>query len=197
VELTYVLVHNAARLFFQKAEKIDDKYMKTAQQLYKYVLDMDYVKENKELLAMLNINAGMAFQYDENDKFENAKKALAYYECGKDLYESIDEVNYQSEIANAELDIAAAYKTIYHFTGDEKDFRKCLDLTNGIIGKIKYSPKNSLLLRTYLMQLYLYLEAVKCGQTPSGLIDLEHVRNKLSIMSSQINYEKYKYTYQF
>lgn len=56
-EMMYVLVHNMARLFYHKAEKIDHKYMETARELYEYVLTMDYVKQNKELLAMSNINA--------------------------------------------------------------------------------------------------------------------------------------------
>lgn len=195
-EMLYVLVHNMARLFYHKAEKIDNKFMKTAQELYKYVLDMNYVKKNKELLAMSNINTGMSFQYDLNDKMKNAKKAIAFYETGISLYEADNASKYQYEIVNAKLDIASAYKTIYCFSGEEKYFEKCMDLTNEIIGKVKYNPQNSLLLRTYMLQLYLYIEALKLGRNPNVFIDLDNLRNKLEIISSQINYEKYNYTCQ-
>lgn len=195
-DMLYVLVHNMARLFYHKAEKVDAKYMKTAQELYKYVLDMNYVKKNKELLAMSNINAGMSFQYDINDKMENTKKAIAYYEIGISLYGGNDATKYQYEIINAELNIASAYKTIYSISSEKGYFKKCLNLTNKIIGKVKYNPNNSLLLRTYMLQLYLYIEALKLGQNPNEFIDLDNVRNKLEIMSGQINYEKYKYSYQ-
>ena len=69
-------------------------------------------------------------------------------------------------------------------------------LLNQIIGKIKYNPQNSLLLRTYILKLYLYIEALKLGQNPEMFIDLDNVGNKLEIISDQINYEKYKYTCQ-
>lgn len=195
-EMLYVLVHNMARLFYHKAEKFDAKYMKTAQELYEYVLDMNYVKKNNELFAMSNINAGMSYQYDLSDKMKNAKKAIALYETGISLYEANDAAKYQYEIANAKLDIASAYKTIYYLSGEEKFFEKCMFLLNEIVGKIKYNPQNSLLLRTYILHLYLYIEALKLGQNPEMFIDIDNVRNKLEIISSQINYEKYKYTCQ-
>ncbi|MBD5463205.1 MAG: hypothetical protein HDR24_09145 [Lachnospiraceae bacterium] len=195
-EMLYVLVHNMARLFYHKAEKIDAKYMKTAQELYEYVLDMNYVKKNNELLAMSNINTGMSFQYDFNDKMKNAKKAIAFYEIGISLYEADNASKYQYEILNTKLDIASAYETIYCLSVEEKYFEKCMDLTNEIIGKVNYNPQNSLLFRTYILQLYLYIEALKLGQNPDMFIDIDNLRNKLEIISSQINYEKYKYTCQ-
>lgn len=195
-EMMYILVHNMARMYYHKAEKIDLKYMKTARELYEYVLTMDYVKQNKELSAMANINAGMSYQYDVDDKLENAKKAIAFYEMGISLYESKRAENYKYQIANAKLNIASAYKTIYHYSKDMEDFRKSIDKTNEIIRKEKYNPENSLLFRTYMLQLYLYIEALKHKKSPLEYIDLDNVCNKLSAMSCQVNYEKYNYTYQ-
>lgn len=195
-EMMYVLVHNMARLFYHKAEKIDHKYMETARELYEYVLTMDYVKQNKELLAMSNINAGMSYQYDIDNKLENLEKAIAFYEIGISLYESKGAVNYKYQIINAKLGIASVYKSRYQYYGKMEDFIKSVDMTNEIISKEKYNPGNSLLFRTYMLQLYLYIEALKHKEIPNEYIDLDKVRNKLSIMSYQVNYEKYKCTYQ-
>lgn len=194
-ELKYVLAHNMARIFYHKAEKIDPKYMKKARELYEYVLTMDYVKKNKELLAMSNINAGMSYQFDIDNKLENAKKAIAFYEIGISLFESEKAGNNKYKIANAKLDIASAYKTIYFYSGDIEDFRKSVDKTCEIISQEKYSPDNSLLLRTYMLQLYLYIEALKHKENPNEYIELDSVCNKLEIMSRQVNYEKYNYSY--
>lgn len=195
-EMMYVLVHNMARLFFHKAEKIDHKYMKTARELYEYVLTMDYVKQNKELLAMSNINAGMSYQYDIDNKLENLEKAIAFYEIGISLYESKGAENYKYQILNAKLDIASAYKARYRYYGNMEDFKKSVDMTNEIISKENYNPENSFLFRTYMLQLSLYIEALKHKEIPNEFIDLDKVRNKLSIISYQVNYEKYKCTYQ-
>ena len=131
--------------------------MKKARELYEYVLTMEYVKQNKELFAMTNINTGMSYQFDVENKVENAKKAIAYYEIGISLYESIEADSFKYEISNAKLDIASAYKTIYRFSKNDDCFNKSNDKINEIINKEKYNPNNSLLLRTYLLQLNLYM----------------------------------------
>lgn len=195
-EMMYILVHNMARLFYFKAEKIDFKYMKNAQELYEFVLTMDYVKQNKEVLAMSNINAGLSYQNDVDHPVENIKKAIVFYEIGINLYESKSVEQYKNEIVNAKLDIATAYKSLYFYSEKIEDFKQSLNKINEIIIQEKYNPNNSLLLRTYMAQLYLYITALKIGEDPSGYIDLDNVCGKLDIMSKQIGYEKYKYTYQ-
>lgn len=195
-ELMFVLVHNMARLFYHKAEKVDFKYMKTAQKLYEYAIELKYARQNPRMLAMLNINIGMSYQYDIDNKLENAKKAIPYYETGIHLYESISGINYRKQIENAKLDIASANKTIYCFSQDIQYFENAVDIAKEIINQERYTIENSLLFRTYILQLYLYIDALKNEDTPEKYIDLCDLRNRLDVISKQINYEKYNYTYQ-
>ena len=50
--------------------------------------------------------------------------------------------------------------------------------------------------RTYILQLYLYIDAFKNGDTPENYIDLSDLRNRLDAFYQQVNYEKYNYIYQ-
>lgn len=155
-ELFAILVHNMARVYYHKAEKVDSKYIKTAQQLYEYVLTTDYAKQNTAFLAMTNENAGMAYQYDLENRLENAKIAIGFYETAAALYQSEDVLRDEYRISNAKLNIAAACKMVYAFTGEEKYFKKSITNLREVTSKGVYTHRNTLFFRTYLMQLDLY-----------------------------------------
>lgn len=195
-ELIFVLIHNMARVFYHKAEKVDSKYMKTAQKLYEYAAKLKYAKQNQDMLAMLNINIGMSYQYELQNELQNVKKAIIYYENGIQLYETINGIKYRKQIENAKLNIASAYKTIYNFSHDLQYFKNAIDIAKEIINQEKYTIENSLLFRTYILQLYLYIDAFKNGDTPENYIDLSDLRNRLDAFYQQVNYEKYNYIYQ-
>lgn len=195
-DLLYVLEHNLARLYYQKAEKVDIKYIKISQKLFESLLKQEYVKHNKELLAMLNINTGLAFYGDTEmeKKLDNARSAISYYEIGIEVYKNLNKKLYRHEIMGAQINIAAAYKSIYRFTNDLSDFNECIQITNKVIKKCGYDPQNSLRFRAYLLQLDIYIEAYIKEQNPENYIDITDLKKRIKIMNDQYHYEKYNYT---
>lgn len=192
----FVLLHNLARVFYHKAEKNDNySYFKMARDIYDIVLNMKYTKKHHHLLAMVNVNLGMTYQYDRGNKYNNTRMAMAYYELGENLYKEAGEKEYLREIRNVQLNIASAYKIIYEYSRDENDFKKSLSFLDEITENINYSPDNSIFIRTYLMKIYVYIIKRRIDGEFTDIIDIDQICSLLDRIFEQVQYEKYEYTY--
>lgn len=195
-EQMFVLLHNLGRTFYHKAEKINNcSYFKMARDMYDIALKMDFTKKNHHLLAMVNVNLGMAYQYDIDNKHDNTRIAISHYILGKKLYKEAGETRYLREIRNVQLSIASAYKIIYEYSRHNNDFNKSLKLLDEIIEAVNYSPNNSLIIRTYIMKIYLYIMKRKVDGESTDIINIEQICNLLDRIFEQVQYEKYEYTY--
>lgn len=198
-EQAYILMHNMGRLFYHISEKEDmPQLRKQAQELYTEVLQMDFVKRDKERFALVNLNLGMAYQYDCSEGTENLEKALGYYQVAFDIYKGLD-INGSSRVLNLRLDMAEVYSQLYKRTEKEEYFVKAEQLLNSVGDQVDAMPYNSLYLRIKLSLMNLYYRRIcfteENAEQEKWLEQADKIGRIIDAILSSAKYSKYKHTY--
>lgn len=198
-EQAYMLMHNMGRLFYHISEKEDmPQLRKQAQELYIEVLQMDFVKRDKERFALVNLNLGMAYQYDCSEGTENLEKALSYYQVAFDTYRGLD-INGSNRVLNLRLDMAEVYSQLYNRTEKEEYFVKAEQLLNSMGEQVDAMPYNSLYLRIKLSLMNLYYRRIcfteEKVEQEKWLEQADKIGRVIDAILSSAEYNKYKHTY--
>lgn len=198
-EQAYMLMHNMGRLFYHISEKEDmPQLRKQAQELYIEVLQMDFVKRDKERFALVNLNLGMAYQYDCSEGTENLEKALSYYQVAFDTYRGLD-INGSNRVLNLRLDMAEVYSQLYERTEKEEYFVKAEQLLNSVGEQVDVMPYNSLYLRIKLSLMNLYYRRIcfteENVEQEKWLEKTDKIGRVIDAILSSAEYSKYKHTY--
>ena len=199
-EQAYILMHNMGRVFYHIAEKEHmPQLRKQAQELYIEVLQMDFVKRDKEKFALVNLNLGMAYQYDCEEGTENLEKALSHYQIAYDTYKSLDIYGIEHSILNLQLNMAEAYSILYQQTEKEKHFAQAERLLNSVEKKVDAMPYNSLYLRIKLSLMNLYYRRINFAKEESEqerwIEKADKISSEIDAILTSADYSKYRYTY--
>ena len=199
-EQAYILMHNMGRVFYHIAEKEHmPQLRKKAQELYIEVLQMDFVKRDKEKFALVNLNLGMAYQYDCEEGTENLEKALSHYQIAYDTYKSLDIYGIEHSILNLQLNMAEAYSILYQQTEKEKHFAQAERLLNSVEKKVDAMPYNSLYLRIKLSLMNLYYRRINFAKEESEqerwIEKADKISSEIDAILTSADYSKYRYTY--
>lgn len=199
-EQAYILMHNMGRLFYHISEKENmPQLRKRAQELYIEVLQMDFVKRDKERFALVNLNLGMAYQYDCAEGTENLEKALSYYQVALDTYKGLDVNGSKHSVLNLKLDMAEVHSQLYGRTGKKEYFVKAEQLLNSVGEQVDAMPYNSLYLRIKLSLMNLYYRRIRFTEEEAEQEKWLEQADKIGIIIDAIlssaDYSKYKHTY--
>lgn len=199
-EHAYILMHNMGRLFYHISEKEDmPQLRKQAQELYIEVLQMDFVKRDKEKFALVNLNLGMAYQYDCAEGTENLEKALSHYQIAFDTYKGFDIYGSKHSMLNLQLDMAEVYSQLYKRTEKEEYFVKAEQLLNSVGKQVVSMPYNALYLRIKLSLMNLYYGRIcfaeEEAEQEKWLEQADKVGSVIDAILVSADYSKYKHTY--
>lgn len=199
-EQAYILMHNMGRLFYHISEKEDmPQLRKRAQELYIEVLQMDFVKRDKKRFALVNLNLGMAYQYDRAEGTENLEKALSYYQVALDTYKGLDVNGSKHSVLNLKLDMAEVHSQLYGRTGKKEYFVKAEQLLNSVGEQVDAMPYNSLYLRIKLSLMNLYYRRIRFteeeAEQEKWLEQADKIGSIIDAILSSADYSKYKHTY--
>ena len=199
-EHAYILMHNMGRLFYHISEKEDmPQLRKQAQELYREVLQMEFVKRDKLKFALVNGNLGMAYQCDCAEGTENLEKALSHYELAVNIYKGLGIYGSKHSILNLQLNMAEVYSQLYQRTEKEEHFAKAERLLNSMEKQVDAMPYNSLYLRIKLSLMQLYYRRIRFEEEEiereKWIEQADKVSSGIDAILVSADYSKYKYTY--
>lgn len=199
-EHAYILMHNMGRVFYHISEKENmPQLIKQAQELYIEVLQMDFVKRDKERFALVNLSLGMAYQCDYAEGTENLEKALGHYQIAFDIYKSLDIYGSKHSMWNLRLNMAEVYSLLYEQTEKEEFFVQAEQLLNSVGRQVDAMPYNSLYLRMKLSLMKLYYRRINFAEEESErerwIEQADEVSGVIDAILTSSYYFKYRNTY--